>query len=300
MSDIIKDSFLRKKIGFASVASVLTIICQIIYSLGLEDLATLKYPTSISLIYVFGIFLILVVSFAVFENKTVAPQNMKPQLARFIMIGLATWLFTESYTYLPASSVSMIQRSEIPMIIVAGYLMGQIAWSKQVKFAWFVVFAYCCFIIYTAIYLDDFLGIILAQSGVLITIITFQLMQKSINKEGEYASFAVTAVSCIFYGFLFSALNHQWVFIKTEHLYLVMAVAISLFLSYKAMASLYRTKTLAYARFPALIGSVMVLFGEQIHEKDIFSWDFDLFIISLSFLIYWLLFRIKVSKITIE
>jgi hypothetical protein len=296
MPEIIKDSFLRSNVGDIPVASLLFVFFQLVYNLALEDLATLNYPGSVTLAFVSAGFLAMVWLFAIVEQKTVLPQNYRPQVIRFLMIGIAAWFMTESYTYLHASSVSLIQRSEIPLIIIVAYLAGKRQADWQVKFAVWVIVAIIGFIIYSHRKSADAYGIGLAQMGVFCTIITFQLMQKSVNSESEYPSTTVSGISCIFYGLLFSGIGGKWQLIKPEHLYIVAIAFVSLFAMYKCATVLYRTKSLEYARFPALIGSVLTLFAEQIHEKEVFAIDYTIIILIISAMVYWLLFRIKHSK----
>jgi hypothetical protein len=294
MAEIIKESLLKTKIGRISVSIVVYVVAQLVYNLGIEDLATLNYKGSVTLTYVSIGFLVFVWLFAFVEKKTIKPQNYKPQFIRFAMIGLGAWFMTESYTYLPASSVSLIQRSEIPLIIIVAFLTGKRQADSQVKFAVWVIIAIVGFVIHSEWKSNDAYGVGLAQMGVFCTIITFQLMQKSVNSEGEYTSFTVSGLSCIFYGLLFSGIKGQWQFLKIEELYIVLLVSLSSFIMFKCMALFYRIKTLEYARFPALIGSVLTLFAEQLHENDIFSLDYILIVVTISVMVYWLLFRIKV------
>jgi drug/metabolite transporter (DMT)-like permease len=296
MPELISESFLKSNIGKISMAGAVYAISQVIYSLSQEDLATLKYPSSIAVVYIFSGFLLLVWLFAFIEKQPILPQNYRPQMIRFFNTGFGTWLITESYTHLPASSVSLIQRSEIPLAILLAYMLGTRGADRQVKFSFVIMLVIIGFAIFSEWQSDDAFGVGIAQLGVLSSVLGYYLMQRSFDRENQYTILTVSGLSCLFYGIVISTINNNWQFIRVNDLGIVLAGTFGIFFMFKSVSVLYKTKSLEYARFPALIGSVLILFGEQIHEHDLFSYDYICIVLAITGLIYWLLFKVKIIK----
>ncbi|MFX5574569.1 hypothetical protein ABTD77_19205, partial [Acinetobacter baumannii] len=76
-------------------------------------------------IYRGAIALILGIIGACLKRYSLFPESWKPQIARLIFNGLASYLLVSSFTYLSASTVSLISRIDVPFLIFLSVYLGK-------------------------------------------------------------------------------------------------------------------------------------------------------------------------------
>ncbi len=73
----------------------------------------------------------LIALFSIVSKRNYFPKNWKPQAGRMAIDGLSVFLLYTSYKYLSAGTVALVQRMDIPLLIIISIFNKQTKSSLQ-------------------------------------------------------------------------------------------------------------------------------------------------------------------------
>lgn len=247
------------------------LLFQVVNTLAVEEVVETGVKGYVVLFFRAIIALILSVSFGIYRKETFIPNRLRVQGVRLFTSGLSLILIFQSFSYLSATSVSLIQRMDIPLVIFTGVFFRGI--NKASKYVLSII---SCVIVLLLIFFsktldEDPIGYLLCLAGVVLVSISYHFVKKTVEHENNTILLNTTCLSCIlftsilgyFYGF-------QTSFSLIQVIYIVIT-GVSMFCMYQLLAGLYRKYNPETAQYPALISVFIILVSEMFIEHKIFS-----------------------------
>lgn len=233
-------------------------------NLTIKYLVAHGYSSSSILIYRSAITFLLTVVLSAQGGFKIFPTNMKRQALFMVNAGISLLLLFQSYAYLHAATVSMIQRLDIPAAVLIGYLTGKHKKDFKVGISVFVF----CLVISIAFFSGRFheqpIGMVLGITAVVMTSYSYILIKRSTSEENSFVIVNTVNIGCIIVGIVSGCFAHNLTLMKPEHLWIFGLASLSQFLLNYGMAVLYRNHDVARGRRPYLIAALIVLIVEQL------------------------------------
>lgn len=236
----------------------------------IEYLVSYGYPTPLILVFAGALSFLINSAICIFKNQSILPKSWRLQGLRLINNGLSMFLILESYKYLSAGSVGLVQRTDIPFIIMLSFLYGEKRTSMQFWLSIWTVLMIIFLIIDARFINEEPLGFVFAFAGVMLLSLSYLLVKKSAFIESPYVIGNVNCLGYIAVGTaLMFAKGSSW-HIAFEHLWAFIILGILLTLIYIVAMPLYKWFTAERARFPFIIGALATIALEMIIENKWF------------------------------
>jgi len=248
-------------------------ISTFLYSLSVKYLVNQGMRTSDILFQVglMGTVCSLASSFTAKQN--IIPKNIKLQLFRFILAGAGLHLLTESYKGLSLSSLSLIHRFDVLLLIVLGPLVNVPSLLRERTLSLGVMILAVSGVLFWDKNSTS-LGVFHAILGMTLITLGYYLISLGINKETFGTTILVPSLSLISFS-LIQVNEFQF------NLYALLAGVIMVVIYYFTI-KLYKVYDLARAEFPTFLAALLIVLSDVL----IFSKNLDLiYITSLVFLI---------------
>ena len=218
-----------------------------------------------------GVFTLIASSvYGYLKGEKLFPQNISAQSVRFITTGGSLLLILESYPYLSAGTVSMLQRLDIPFLIFFSIAQKQHKKLFQIVLSVLTVLAILVITINPEYFDDDYEGFLFVFGGVSMTAIGYLTMHKGSTKESPPALINISAISSIIFGAGIISFNHQSWLISTHCYFIILLSAIFNVMLFYITIQLYKV----YAPERALLPFVWAIFStsilEMIIEKEVY------------------------------
>ena len=233
-----------------------------------------------------GIFTIVITTaFAVFRKESFFPKNIRPQAVRFVTTGGALLLILESYTYLSAGTVSLLQRLDIPFLILLSIVNRQKKKRFQILLSIITVLIVLFLTINPSLINEDLSGFLLVFSGVGMTAIGYITLHKGSQQESAPSLINISGISSIIFGLVLIQVNHfSWSFPIQDFLIILLSSVINIFLFYCTI-ELYKVYTPERALLPFVWAILVTAILEMIIEQKLYSIQDILILVILTFLI---------------
>lgn len=215
--------------------------------------------------------LVLNCIFCLYKKTSMFPKNWKLQTVRLINNGISTFLLVESYKFLSAGSVSLVQRTDIPFVIMLSLLYGERRSSMQFWLSIWTILMVIFLIIDARFINEEPIGFIYAFVAVLLLSLSYILVKKSADVESPYVISNVNCVGLIIVGAAVMFLKGDSWYIAPEHLWAFILIGFVLFIIYIVAMPLYKWYTAERARLPFVIGALATLTLEMIIERKWFT-----------------------------
>jgi drug/metabolite transporter (DMT)-like permease len=190
-------------------------------------------------------------------RRALWPKEPRSQLIRIVVSGLSLFLITASYRYANATTVSIVQRMDIALLILLSPLVGEPTARRQKVFAILVLAAFFAFALGSQGPGEGALGYALAFVGTLGVTFGFILIKNSSRKETEGVIAAVAGFAILLYGLLGSAAAGPWVS-TPRALVTGLGAGVLMFLIYLLTIRLYRVMDVAKAEYPTLFAVLLI------------------------------------------
>lgn len=219
-----------------------------------------------------GLFALLInLSFAFYKRARIIPADWKKQTLRLLVDGSSIWLLYQSFKYLSAASVSLIQRMDIPALIILSVLRKENKSSLQFWLSFWTILLIGFFVLDSRFIDEEPIGFVYAISSVMLLATTFFLIKKQTTTESIFVLGNTFALGLIFFGAIISSFNHSSFIIQGNDIWIFLLTGIMQFVIVNAALKLFQWYTAERARLPFVIGVFMTMILEMILEKKFFS-----------------------------
>lgn len=255
-----------KKIISVCIICLVAINCNIV-----EYLVGKSYPSSLIMISSGGIALVINIIYAIIKKKRIFPKFWIPQLIRIVIDGASVWLFYESFKYLSASSVAIVQRMDIPLLVLISFYAGNSKSSLQYYLS-FWSFLILAFFVADAKFIDEGIaGFFLSIGSVALRASTYFLIQKQVRYEDD-SVLNITYLFGIFTaGLILYFYQQQSINIAPTDIPFFLVGAVSLYIIVQLALKLFAWHPAERARLPFVLGAFATMILEMIIERKIFS-----------------------------
>ena len=259
------DSFLLK------YNAAIIIVAAMMNNLSIGQLVDLGYSSSSVLIYrsLITFFITLVLSAG--SGTRILPRNFRLQGLFMLNSGISLLLLFQSYVYLAASTVAMVQRLDIPFAIFIGFISGK---RKKDFKLWLSVLAFCMVlsIFFFARHIDEKpAGLLLAIIAIMMTSYSYMLIKRSTAEENNFVIVNTVNIGCILVGVASGLFAGNLSMIRMADLWVFLIASVSQFLLNYSMAVLYKHHEIERGRRPYLISALVVLVAEQLWKGKLFD-----------------------------
>lgn len=250
---------------------VIVIIAVTLYTYSVEILTDKGYKASNIMVLRGSAALLLGLIGGLLQKRRIIPNHWQTQIARFFLNGFSSFFAILSFTYLSASTVSLMNRLDIPALIIIATLIGQPKSNAQFWLSiWTIIII--VFMALDAKYIDEEpIGFIFAFLNVAIISIGYLLVQKSSQTENAYILNNVFSISNIVFGLCISFVAGNSIYLNPEDLWVILLGAIGQLTIYTVAITLYSWFSVEGARFPYLLAALLITIVEMIYENKFFG-----------------------------
>ncbi len=250
----------------------LCIICLVAINCNIvEYLVGKSYPSSVIMVYSGGIALTMNIIHAFIKKKRIFPKFWLPQLVRIVIDGASVWLFYESFKYLSASSVAIVQRMDIPLLVLISFYAGNSKSSLQYYLS-FWSFLILAFFVADAKFIDEGIaGFFLSIGSVALRATTYFLIQKQTRYEDESVLNITYLFGILVAGLILNFSQQQPIVVAPADLPFFLVGAVSLYIIVQLALKLFAWHPAERARLPFVLGAFATMIVEMIIENKFFS-----------------------------
>lgn len=235
-----------------------------------EYLTGAGYPAPLILVSNGAIALLLNCTVCSFTKQRMFPRNWKFQLLRLFNNGISLLLIYESFRYLSAGSVGLIQRTDIPFVIMLSFFIGQRRSSMQFWLSLWTIFMIVFLIIDARMIDEDPFGFVLAFAGVILISGSYIMVTKSAAVESPYILSNVNSIGMTLVGTVMMFIKGYSWHISTEHIWIFCTGGLMVFAIYVVAVRLYIWYKPERARFPYILGALGTAVVEMIVEGKVY------------------------------
>jgi drug/metabolite transporter (DMT)-like permease len=251
-------------------SAVTVVISAVLYNLTLDHLMARGYSSASVLVYRGAFTMGMTMLIARYSSQSVFPKNIHLNIVRLLNSGIGLMLTFEAYKRLTASTVAMVQRLDIPVAVIIGYVAGRRAKSFKVGLSVFAVMLVLSILFFADFIQEEPMGLGLALIAVAMTSFSYLLIKRSTSDENNFSIVNITNVGCILVGLISGLAFRNLHMLKLQDLWLFLLTSLSQFALNYTMAVVYRKNEVERAQRPYLTGAIAVLLVEQMVEQRFF------------------------------
>lgn len=239
----------------------------------IEFLTGNGYPAATIIFYSGLVALVITYALARFRSKPLRVVNLKFLTIRVILDAISIWCMFESFKYLSASSVSIVQRMDIPFLILMAYLRGRKLKSLQFYLSiWTIVIL--LFFAFDAKFNDeDPIGFVYALAGVLLFSLSLLIIKSQTTRESVNTLSLSYFFSGILGGFVFGYFGNTSFDLNLEGAALLSLAGVIQVVIVLVGIELLRLFDAEMARLPYVLGAFATLILEMIIEHKFFNFN---------------------------
>ena len=250
---------------------ILTIFLVAINNNCFEYLTDVHYQAPQILFYR-GVFTVVgILCYSAYKRTSSFPRNISRQWIRFITTGASLWLILESYQYLAAGTVSLLQRMDIPFLIFLSLVTVGSKSRSQVILSIITVLIICYLTINPEMIHEDQIGFIYAFISVVMVAVGYFTVYRGSKEETIPALINVGGISWIIFGAaLISFKKLSWHFETFDLCIVALSSVINVILFY-IIVQLYRKYPAERALLPFVLAILGTSIIEMIMEQKIYG-----------------------------
>lgn len=256
-----------------SVAILIIVLLAVNNNLT-EFLVSKGYTSSVIMLFKGSLACLVTIVLMIINREKPQIKNFNLLFVRVIMGAVSIWLFTESYEYLSAGSVALVQRMDIAFLVLLAYLSGRKLNSLQFYLSvWTIVIL--LFFAFDARFNDeDPIGFFYALSGVLVYSATILIIKSQTTSESKYTIALSFSFSSVLGGFIIGSINGEAFSLMTDVdiSYFLGGAGIQVAMVFMSLGLLKDFKA-EYARLPYVLGALATFILEMILEGKIFNFN---------------------------
>jgi len=210
--------------------------------------------------------------------------------------GLGTYAILSGYSYVSATLVSTLQRTDILVIFLIGLLSVNKLTMLKGALLLAAAFGMCLMVLLSSDSDESLMGYGLVFFGVLMLSISAHLTKQLAMRTNAYVLINISAYSGLLIGVvMFFAEGINVPHHATAYLLILMG-SLSTYFFFKTLADLYATHTAEVVQFPALVGALLIVIPEMVFEQKVFYWPFIIMNILYLVIIALFLFQEKIQR----
>lgn len=247
---------------------ILFLICL---NIGIEQLTNLKISGA-EILFIRAIFNLLVAfGIAYFTKKNIIPKKVKLQLGTFLCIGLGLLLNFSAFQFISASSVSTLQRLDIPLLCL--FAMFRFKFSIQQFLLCILVFTVVgCLIFINQTTKENPIGYLLILSSVVVLSINTILQKKIAISENLPTIMVIVSLSSVFWGGIRCLqTNSTFENIHLSSLIAIFGLAIINVFIFYIVNDLYKKYHPEFVRYPYLLSAFGTMIVEMLINQKLLN-----------------------------
>ena len=230
------------------------------------------------------------------QGHSLWPANWRTQRLRLINSGVALYLFLLSFQYLSATTVGLLQRLDIPILIILTGI-GNRQFGQRGRLAMVIILGVLGFVSLSRQVDEPLIGFAIALTAVFMLSVSFILIKRSVAQENGFVMMNITCLSSIGVSVLSLAITRDTGWHGHHHdIGLLVLSGVLQFTQYCCLVALYRRLPIERAQFPTVLGAISTMILEMLLEHKLFAPVHIICIVVLTALIGWLSF----TKATVQ
>jgi drug/metabolite transporter (DMT)-like permease len=215
--------------------------------------------------------------FGVVNGDQLKPKNVRLQLLRLVTTGFSLSAFTASYKYLSATSVSLISRTDLPLMILGGSFLQAKPRRKQQVLAGLALLLLGIGITNSPM-TEPPLGFAFAFGGVLSLILGYSFLKSSSERENVSVVTITPAVASIVFGLTIGLTTSQEL-PKLDTLPVIAASGLGMFSMYRLSNLIYQRISTIEAQTPSIFLPILAMPIEVFGFGQNFSMEYALVVL---------------------
>lgn len=199
------------------------------------------------------------------------PNQLRPQVIRFFVNGFASYLSVLSFIYLSATTIGLINRLDIPALILLAIVIGQ---QKSTTQFWLSLWTIIIigFLAFDAKFLNEEpIGFLFAFLSVFLVSAGYLLVQNTSQKESPITLNNVFSLSNLVFGLVIMLLKGETFLFKPIDIPIIILGAAGQIAIYYMAVRLYSWYSVEKARLPYILATVSIALVEMIYEGKVFN-----------------------------
>jgi hypothetical protein len=244
---------LSATVGFCALLAVKDLLFRV---LALEGMS------SGQILFIVGLACgITSISVAVLTRGQIELKNKKLQLVRFFVAGLSGYFIAEAFHVLNASSVAMVSKIYIPLLLLVSPLIGVSYTARQKVLAAASIGAIVIFILCTHQPEMPIAGYGYAIIAALLVMVEYITLRRTALSEKLFWTAATPAMSCLVYGLLTAGPTNviQILDMPIATIAIAFLAGVILYLVYAVSIHRYRILPLGISEYPSLVTALVLL-----------------------------------------
>lgn len=259
-------------------------------SIVLEYLIHTKGYPSYFVLFIRGIIgFIICSSIAKYKGLNALPKRWNLQGYRLINAGLILFLVFQSYKYLSATTVSLMQRLDIPFLIILSCFLKDRKSVVQIVLSVLAILSTCYFISSSLLTEEqevknhiNIIGFLLSGGSALLLAFSYILLKKTSTIDNAFVITNITCISTTVFGLVATLVNgYNWT-IHLNDIWLFLLASGILVGSYYYSMKLYKQFTAEIAQLPSVLAVILTMGIEMIIKN---KWFNPIEIIAITFLV---------------
>ena len=234
---------------------------------------------------------IICTSLAYSKKMRAFPQRWNLQGYRLINAGLILLLVFESYKHLSATTVSLLQRMDIPFLIILSILIRDKKSKTQLVLSIIAIISTIYFISSSLLTerhelnkTIDYLGFALAGTSAFLLAFSYILLKKTSRIDNAFVITNITCMSTTVFGLIYTIVKgYSWT-IHPQDIWAFILAAIILVASYYYSMELYKKFSAETAQLPSTLAIVVTMVVEMLLKHKWFNNSETLVVIFIAFL----------------
>ena len=252
-------------------SGLVIILAAVGYNLSIEHLSGRGYSAASTLVYRGVIGCAALWALARLQGVSIWPQAHRTQVARFLNSGIAILLTFEAFHRLAGTTVSVVQRLDIPFAVLLAVLAGQRARDGKFWLSLLAIGVVLSSFLFAGRIDEDPVGLGLAIIAVAQTSLAYLLGKKSVALENNLTILNASNLGCLFVGLAVCAVRGELSPLHWPDLWLFGLSALTQFVLNYMMVLMFRKHDVARARRPYLVASLVIMALEMLTEHKWFA-----------------------------
>lgn len=228
--------------------------------------------------------LLCVIFSSVIFKRSLIPKDFRIQVIRFFVAGISLFCIINSFKYIHAATVSLIQRTEILAVIIIGGFATKNTHNPKNYYSWVILMSVLFFLFLCKNQDENISGLFWGLGGTAFVIIGYFLIKKVSSTENTSVITLVSALGAVCFGASRSIYNNTFSYsIGTTELFLLILLGVFMFSIYYLTVVIYRQYSIENAQYFSLIAIFLTLPLESffIGNKTEISYAIGLIIFSI-------------------
>lgn len=240
---------------------------------SIELLADKEYSTATIMVYrsIVSVFLFALTLF--YKGDKIQVNNKRLLLTRSFLDGFGILLLVTSFKYLAAGSVSLIQRMDIPVLIIISVFRRESKSSLQFYLSLWAIVLLSFFVAESKLLDEDTVGYAFAAPAVLLAAVTYYLVKKHTSQERREVLGFFYSLSLFVWGIIAALFTESSLQIHLSDIWIFAAGGAFQFMVVSISLYLFERYPSERARFPFVLAIIGTMVIEMIIEKKLFSFS---------------------------